>query len=166
MLIIVSLFYFHKSIEAQTDINSFLEINSLNILFGAGVFWIFTIVFNFYDLDYVNKTRKVMPLAFSIGIFFSVVYGITTFFSHPAEFPGLKLIYFTFGFTICLTFWRVFYASVIHTNVFLKNCVLLTTQNDNKKLIRQIKQSIEGKEFQHGLKVLGTYNVTEDPKEK
>lgn len=165
LLIVFSLFYFHKSIESPIGIANFLELNSLNILFATGVFWVFTIVFNFYDLDYVNKTRKVMPLAFSIGIFFTIIYGFSTLFSYQAEFPVFNLIYFIFGFTLSLIFWRVFYASVIHTNVFLKNCVLLTTQKDSKKLIQRIKKSIEGSEYQHGLRVLGIYNVTEDPKE-
>ncbi|MCA0930926.1 sugar transferase [Lutimonas saemankumensis] len=165
ILIISSLFYFHKSIDHQINLDNFFLLNSLNIFFATGVFWIFTIIFNFYDLDYVNKTRKVMPLAFSIGIFFSVGYGFVTLFSYHAEFPGFELVYFIFGFTLSLIFWRVFYASVIHKNVFIKNCVLLTTQIDNRKLIHHIKQSIEGSEYQHGLKVLGIYNVTNDPKE-
>ncbi len=63
-------------------------------------------------------------------------------------------------------FWRVFYASVIHTNVFTKNCIILTSKETDKILINRIIEALEGDdEFEYGLKVLRTYTVTSDQKQ-
>ena len=62
-------------------------------------------------------------------------------------------------------FWRIFYASVIHSNVFAKNCILLTSETTDKIFIDQIIKSIEGIEFEHGLKVLRTYAVSKEQKQ-
>ena len=136
-----SLFYYQKFTAENLSFYEFLEANSLSLLFGIGVFWILTIIFNFYDLDYVNKTRKVLPLSFFIGIIFTITYFISTSISSNILVDHKKLLLFTFGFTIILMFWRVFYASVIHSNVFAKNCILLTSEATDKTLIDQIKNN-------------------------
>lgn len=64
-----------------------------------------------------------------------------------------------------LIFWRVFYASLIHTNVFAKNCIVLSAEKENSALLKQIKLSIEGKDYEHGLKILRLYRVTNDKKQ-
>jgi len=160
-----SLFYYQKLVVDNLLFYDFLEANSLNLLFGIIVFWVLTIVFNFYDLDYVNKTRKVLPLSFFIGIIFAIIYFITTSIGADIIIDNKKLLFFTIGFTIVLMFWRVFYASVIHSNVFTKNCILLTSEKTDKILIDQIISSIEGVEFEHGLKILRTYAVSKQQKQ-
>lgn len=160
-----SLFYYQKFGVDNLLFYDFLEANSLNLLFGIVVFWVLTIVFNFYDLDYVNKTRKVLPLSFFIGVIFSFTYFLATSISANIVIDNKKLLFFTIGFTIVLMFWRVFYASVIHSNVFAKNCILLTSEKTDKILIDQIISSIEGIEFEHGLKILRTYAVSKQQKQ-
>lgn len=160
-----SLFYYQKFGVDNLLFYDFLEANSLNLLFGIIVFWVLTIVFNFYDLDYVNKTRKVLPLSFFIGVIFSFTYFLATSISTNILIDNKKLLFFTIGFTIVLMFWRVFYASVIHSNVFAKNCILLTSEKTDKILIDQIISSIEGIEFEHGLKILRTYAVSKQQKQ-
>lgn len=164
-ILIGSLFYDQKFSSENLSFYDFLESNSVSLLFGIGVFWVLTIVFNFYDLDYVNKTRKVLPLSFFIGIIFTIIYFITTSISADIIIDNRKLLLFTIGFTLALMFWRVFYASVIHSNVFAKNCILLTSEETDKTLIDQINKSIQGIEFEHGLKILRTYSVSKDPKQ-
>ena len=164
-IITFGLFYYQKFSSENLSFYDFLEENSLSLLFGIGIFWVLTIVFNFYDLDYVNKTRKVLPLSFFIGIIFTISYFITTSISADIIIDNRKLLFFTIGFTIALMFWRVFYASVIHSNVFAKNCILLTSEETDKTLIDQINKSIQGIEFEHGLKILRTYSVSKDPKQ-
>lgn len=164
-ILIGSLFYDQKFSSENLSFYNFLETNSVSLLFGIGVFWVLTIVFNFYDLDYVNKTRKVLPLSFFIGIIFTIIYFITTSISADIIIDNRKLLLFTIGFTLALMFWRVFYASVIHSNVFAKNCILLTSEETDKTLIDQINKSIQGIEFEHGLKILRTYSVSKDPKQ-
>ena len=159
------LFYYQKFTTESLSFYEFLETNSLSLLFGIAVFWVLTIIFNFYDLDYVNKTRKVLPLSFFIGIIFTIIYFITTSISANIIFDNKNLFLFTLGFTIILMFWRIFYASVIHSNVFAKNCILLTSETTDKIFIDQIIKSIEGIEFEHGLKVLRTYAVSKEQKQ-
>jgi lipopolysaccharide/colanic/teichoic acid biosynthesis glycosyltransferase len=113
----------------------------------------------------VNKTRKVLPLSFFIGVIFSFTYFLATSISAHIIIDNKKLLFFTIGFTIVLMFWRVFYASVIHSNVFAKNCILLTSEKTDKILIDQIIRSIEGIEFEHGLKILRTYAVPKQQKQ-
>ncbi len=164
-LLVVCLFYFHKSTHLELGFYEFFQVHSLNLLFGIGVFWVLTIIFNLYDLDYVNKTRKVLPLAFFIGILFTLTYIFTTSLAPEIQIRKSSLFTFVFVFTFLLMLWRVFYASVVHTNVFVKNCILLTTEKDNEKLIVRIKRSLEGKDFEHGLKILRIYGVTNKIKE-
>lgn len=137
----------------------------LNLLFGVGVFWVLTIIFNFYDLDYVNKTRKVLPLSFFIGIIFTLTYFLTTSISSNVAINNKSLLFFIAGFTLALMFWRVFYASVIHSNVFAKNCIILTSDETDKTLLDRIIESIEGNEFEHGLRILRTYSVSHEQKQ-
>ncbi|MDN3642102.1 sugar transferase [Lutimonas halocynthiae] len=160
-----SLFYYHKFTTENLSFYHFFQGNSLSVLFGIGIFWILTIIFNFYDLDYVNKTRKVLPLSFFIGIIFTLTYFITTSISSSYIIEIKNLFFFTIIFTLLLMFWRVFYASVIHSNVFAKNCILLTSEETDRILIDRIIESIEGIEFEYGLKILRTYTVTKEQKQ-
>ena len=160
-----SLFYFQKFTNENLSFYDFLQENSLSIFFGIGVFWILTIIFNFYDLDYVNKTRKVLPLSFFIGIIFTLTYFITTSISSNYIMDIKNLLVFSIIFTLMLMFWRVFYASVIHSNVFAKNCILLTSEETDRILIDRIIESIEGIEFEYGLKILRTYTVSKEQKQ-
>lgn len=164
-ILVFSLFYYHNAISDNLGFYHFLKLHTLNILFGVGVFWVLTIIFNFYDLDYVNKTRKVLPLAFFIGLIFTLSYIFTSSLTPDNKEVKGSIIVFVFGFTLLLIVWRVIYASVIHSNVFVKNCIVLTTEKNNKKLISQIKNSVEGKDFEHGLKILGIYGVSEELKQ-
>ena len=164
-IVTYSLFYYQKLSTENLSFYNFLEVNSLSLLFGTGVFWILTIIFNFYDLDYVNKTRKVLPLSFFIGIIFTLTYFITTSISANHIIDNKNLLFFTIIFTVSLMFWRVFYASVIHTNVFAKNCILLTSEESDRILIDRIIESIEGVEFEYGLKILRTYTVSKEQKQ-
>jgi lipopolysaccharide/colanic/teichoic acid biosynthesis glycosyltransferase len=146
------------------SILEFLETHSINLLFAIGDFWLLAIIFNFYDPELVNKTRKTLPLAFFIGLIFTLSYTLLSGLTPEHSIGNDELLLFIFGFTFLLVFWRVFYASVIHTNVFVKNCILLTSEKDNSQLIRHIKNSIEGKNHEHGLKILRIYSVPDQPK--
>ncbi len=164
-LLLVCLFYFHRSASPNLGFYEFVQGNSLSILFGIGIFWVLSIIFNYYDLDYVNKTRKVLPLSFFIGVIFTLTYFLTTSISLDVTINNQRLLIFIVGFTALLVFWRVFYASVIHSNVFAKNCIILTSANTDKILINRIIEALEGNEFEYGLKVLRTYSVSSEQKE-
>ena len=160
-----SLFYYHKNTTDTPSFIDFFELHALSLLFGIGVFGVLTIIFNFYDLEYVNKTRKVLPLSFFIGIIFTLTYFITTSFSYNIIIDNKNLIFFIISYTLVLIFWRVFYASIIHSNVFAKNCILLTSEKTEPVFTDRIIESLEGIEFEYGLKVLRTYAVSEEQKQ-
>lgn len=165
-IIIFTLFALHRSIDMNIEFTGFVKSNSFYLLTGVTFYWILTIVFNFYDLELVNKTRKVLPLAFFIGLIFSTSFSLFTEIELDYTSSFSKLLGFVTGFTALMILWRVVYASVIHKNVFVKNCLLLTSENESKPVIRQIKKSLEGNNKEHGLKILRTYAVPNDQKLK
>lgn len=164
-LLVIALFYLQRSIVPETSVHDFIQFQNLNLILGIFFFWVLTIVFNFYDLDLINKTRKVLPLAFFIGLIFTLTFSFVSGIGpeHPLGYKHLVL--FMGGFTSLLIFWRVVYASVIHTNVFIKNCILLTSGKDNPQFIDQIKRSVEGRSYEHGLKILRIYPVPQEVKQ-
>lgn len=164
-ILVSTIFIFHSASQEYAGFYEFLNLNTTNIIFGISVFWGLTIIFNFYDLNFVNKTRKVLPLAFFIGILFVMSYLLFSSWYTSMAAHKESLVYFAGGFTLSLIFWRVFYASVIHTNVFVKNCIILSSEKENSSLLHQIKNSIEGNGYEYGLKILRLYRVTDDKKQ-
>ena len=145
---------------------AFFERNYLSSCYALLLFWILAFTFNLYDLEYVNKTRKVLPLSFFIGVVSTLSYVLTSLFSTTILIPRVSAFIFIFGFTIALIFWRVFYASIIHTNLFVKHFILLTTGSSDTEFVKQIKASIEGENNDHGLKVLRIYEITENTEQQ
>lgn len=164
-LLVSFLFYFQRLLTPELNFQAFIGGYTINLAFGIVVFWVLTIIFNLYDLELVNKTRKVLPLTFFIGIVFTLLYTFAISFTPVTALNNVGPFIFIFGFTLALIVWRVFYASYIHTNVLLKNCILLTTERDNQDFIDQVKQGIEGKNFEHGLRILGVYEVAQEDKQ-
>lgn len=164
-ILVFFIFYYHQFQIADLSFVDFLHRFKISSLYGIGLFWVLSIIFNLYDLEYVSKTRKVLPLAFFIGIICTSFYLFLPFLSPALPIQKLPLLVFIFGFTIALIIWRVFYASVIHTNVFVKNYILLTISSKDSKYLKKIKASLEGNDYDHGLKILRTYRIPEKEKE-
>ncbi len=164
-LVVASLLFFHKSASSSFDMITFIQTHTLSLIMGIGFFWILTIVFNFYDLDYVNKTRKVLPLSFFIGMLFTFSYFLTAAIGFDIIISNTNLFFFIFGFTSLLISWRVIYASVIHYNVFAKRCIILTTAHDDKTPIHKVIQALVGKDYEYGLSVVRNYKVSSDQKQ-
>lgn len=165
LVLMITLFFGHVSTNPELNLSTFLIENPVSIVYALSIFWILAFSFNLYDLEYVNKTRKVIPLSFFIGIMSSGLYVATTILSWSIPIQKVPLFAFVFSFTISLIIWRVFYASIIHTNLFVKNFVLLITEATNDAMLREIKTSIEGKNYDHGLKILRIYVSSEDEKQ-
>ena len=161
-LLLLFIFYYHRIQNANLSFFDFLRQYSANSLYGVGILWFLSITFNLYDLEYINKTRKVLPLSFFIGII------CTTFYIFgpvlDPEFPIQRgpILIFIFGFTAALILWRVIYASLIHNGVFHKNFILLTSGSTDVKLLHTVKKSIEGNEYDHGLRILRMYRIPEE----
>jgi len=156
-ILTVILFFSQLIYNPTLELTAFIKQNYFSIIYAYSSFLILAFTFNLYDLEYVNKTRKVLPLAFFIGIVSTGFYVATPIFTSSIVLQKVSGFTFIAGFTGALIIWRVFYASVIHTTLFVKNFILLTADNSDKKLVKQIKSSIEGKNYDHGLKILRVY---------
>lgn len=164
-LFLVFLFFYHKIQLNHLSFFDFLHQQATRIPYGIAIFWLLSVIFNFYDLNYVNKTRKVLPLSFFIGITCTSLYIFIPFITPVWPSQSLPILIFIFGFTSSLIIWRVFYASVIHTNIFVKNFILLTSSTVSNTMLRRVKTSIEGNDFDNGLKILRTYRIPENKKD-
>lgn len=164
-ILIFFIFYYHQFQLTDLTFIDFLQKYTVSSLYGISLFWILSTIFNLYDLEYVSKTRKVLPLAFFIGIICTSFYLFVPFLGPSLPIQKLPLLLFIFGFTTTLVIWRVFYASVIHTNVFVKNYILLTVSSKDSKYLKNIKASLEGNDYDHGLKILRTYRIPEKEKD-
>lgn len=164
-LFVVFLFFYHKIQLNHLSFFNFLDQQMTRIPYGIAIFWLLSVIFNFYDLNYVNKTRKVLPLSFFIGITCTSLYIFIPFITPVLPSQSISILIFIFGFTSSLIVWRVFYASVIHTNIFVKNFILLTSSTVGSAMLRKVKTSIVGNDFDNGLKILRTYKIPENKKD-
>lgn len=160
-LLFFFIFYYQRFHISDLTFIDFLQEHKVNYLFGIGLFWILSVIFNLYDLEYVSKTRKVLPVAFFIGIICTSFYLMVPFLGPALPIQKLPFLLFIFGFTIALVIWRIFYASVIHTNVFVKNYILLTIGPTDTAYVKSIKSSLEGIDYDYGLKILRMYRIPE-----
>lgn len=164
-ILTVVMFFSQMILYPSLDFSSFIKYNYFSSIYACSLFLILAFSFNLYDLEYVNKTRKVLPLAFFIGIMSTLLYVVTPLFIGSIILQKVPIFIFIASFTGALIVWRVFYASVIHTNLFVKNFILLTADNSDKKLVKQIKSSIEGEDYDHGLKILRVYMLPNNEKQ-
>lgn len=160
-----TLYYGQVSYASELELTSFLKDNYFSYLYALSLFWILAFSFNLYDLEYVNKTRKVLPLSFFIGIMCTGFYAATFMVNPGFHLHQVPILNFMLSFTTALIIWRVFYASVIHVNLFVKTYILLTTENSDTNLVQKIKASIEGQDHDHDIKISRIYAVPSDEKQ-
>lgn len=165
LILTVVLFFCQRAYSPTLDLTIFIQNNHISSIYVISLFLILAFTFNLYNLEYVNKTRKVLPLAFFIGIMTAGFYAATPLITNSIPLQRVPILTFISSFTAALVVWRVFYASVIHSNVFAKNCILLTSEETEPVFIDRIIKSIEGVEFELGLKVLRTYTVSKEQKQ-
>ena len=128
ILLMIVMFYSHQSINSGFELTTFLKVNYLSYTYFLSIFLIFAFTFDLYDIEFVNKTRKVLPVSFFIGITCTSLYMSTTMLNQSLPFLKLPIFNFVAGFTVSLILWRVFYAAVIHVNLFTKKFILLTAE--------------------------------------
>jgi len=165
-LLVFFIFYYHRLQNSSLSLLDFFQGYAISSLFGISIFWILSTIFNLYDLEYVSKTRKVLPLAFFIGITCTTFYVFAPVISPSLPTQRIPILTFIFGFATSFAIWRVFYASVIHRNVFVKNYILLTAGSTDVKYIQSIKTSLEENDYGHGLRLLRIYRIPDGEKQK
>ena len=132
------------------------------LVFGLALFFSLGLVFNIYELEYVNKTRKVLPLM----TFISGLTWVLTLLAAILMESVISVQYFLLlGFLIVfpLAVWRVVFATWIHTFIYAQNVILIGSEVMSSKDMKKIQTSIEGRDYDHGFRVLRSYRLSELP---
>jgi lipopolysaccharide/colanic/teichoic acid biosynthesis glycosyltransferase len=129
-------------------------------VFGLALFFSLGLVFNIYELEYVNKTRKVLPLM----TFISGLTWVLTLLAAILMESVISVQYFLLlGFLIVfpLAVWRIVFATWIHTFIYAQNVILIGSEAMSGKDMKKIQTSIEGRDYDHGFRVLRSYRLSE-----
>jgi len=164
VILLSALFFYYKSQNDQLNFKEFVLQNYIGILYALSLYWFLSIVFNLYNLEYINKTRKVLPLVFFIGILFTVTFIFTPIITPYLPKQRIYIFGLVIGFTFTLALWRVIYTTIIHTRLFLKNIIILSSNEYDNAFITKVKHSIEGSNFQNGYRIQRVYTIPEDSK--
>ena len=135
------------------------------LVFGLALFFSLGLVFNIYELEYVNKTRKVLPLM----TFISGLTWILTLLAAILTESEISVPYFLLlGSLIVfpLAVWRIVFATWIHTFIYAQNVILIGSDAMSGKDMKKIQTSIEGRDYDHGFRVLQSYRLSEGLKEE
>lgn len=163
IILSTSLLYYYKlNLDKQFNITEIIQQNYPGIIYGILLFWFISIIFNLYNFEFAHKTRKILPLVFFIGIFFSISFIFTPIITPTLPDQRIILIGFTLGFTFLLALWRTIYAHVFHSNFFLSNTLVLVSNKFNEKNIEKVRESIEGINYQYGYKIQRIYKIPVD----
>ena len=160
LLILLAAFYVtFRFSEVSAGGNGFFNGIGQELTLGLVLFFSLGLVFNVYELEYVNKTRKVLPLmTFISGLTWA--FTILTAIALDSEI-GIEYLFLLGLLTVFpLGVWRIVFATWIHTNIYTQNVVLIGSDSLDKKDIRSIQNSIEGRDYDHGFRVLRTYQVS------
>lgn len=166
LLLMIMLFKYHRHEHADLTLRNFLIDDIVGILYGLLLFGFLTATFKLYDLDHINKTRRVLPLAFFISLLFGGLYVLTPVLTPFLPANRMPIFVFVFGFTLLFCSWRVLFATIIHNNVFEKKFLLLTNDQHDQTYLNKLKRSIEGNEYDMGLKIVRTYSLSPEKEEQ
>lgn len=128
--------------------------------YGTVLFWILSNIFNFYNLEFANRTRKIIPLVFFIGILFSVTFVFTPRITPFLPERRIIIVGFVLGLTFALATWRTLYAYFIHAPRFFKNVIVLLSGDFDEEFISKMKHTIEGDNVHHGYRIQRFYSLS------
>lgn len=160
LLILLAAFYVTFNVSAvSAGGNGFFNGIGKELTFGLVLFFSLGLVFNVYELEYVNKTRKVLPLmTFISGLTWA--FTILAAIALDSEIAIEYLLLLGLLTIFPLGIWRIVFATWIHTNIYAQNVVLIGSESLEKNDIVRIQKSIEGRDYDHGFRVLRTYQVS------
>lgn len=164
IILLSALFFYYNSQNNQINFRDFITQNYIGITYAISLYWSLSIIFNLYNLEYISKTRKVLPLVFFIGILFTLIFIFTPIITPYLPKQRIYIFGLVFGFTFALALWRVVYTTILHTSVLLKNIIVLASVEYDLDFINHIKNSIEGENYQNGYRIQRIYTVPEDKK--
>jgi len=166
LLILLLAFYVTYALNSgvSNEIGFFSGIGR-ELVFGLVLFFSLGLVFNIYELEYVNKTRKVLPLM----TFISGLTWILTLLAAILTESEISVQYFLLlGFLIVfpLAVWRIVFATWIHTFIYVQNVILIGSDAMSAKDMKKIQTSIEGRDYDHGFRVHQSYRLSEGLKKE
>ena len=166
LLILLSAFYvtYYLNSGVSNEMDFFSGMGR-ELVFGLALFFSLGLVFNIYELEYVNKTRKVLPLM----TFISGLTWILTLLAAILTESEISVQYFLLlGSLIVfpLAVWRIVFATWIHTFIYAQNVILIGSDAMSGKDMKKIQTSIEGRDYDHGFRVLQSYRSSEGLKEE
>ena len=163
MLIIFLAFYLTVALAAAPsgEIDFFAGIGR-EFIFGSVLFFSLGLVFNIYELEYVNKTRKVLPL---IGFISGMTWAFTLLLALvlDSEVPLERFLLLGLLIVFPLAIWRTVFATWIHTILYTQNVIMIGSPEIEPMRMNHIKASIEGRDYDHGFRVLRSYRLPDEP---
>lgn len=166
-LILISALFFYYQIGYPESAPIQIMIENLDSsLYAVTLFFILSTVFNLYNLEYANTTRKIVPLVAFIGILFGTIFVFTPIITPSFPDRRIYVIGFVFGLSVMLVIWRMFYAHYIHSPAFFKNVIVLVSDKFDEEFVSKMKQNIEGSTRENGYLINRLYTIPESEVEK
>ena len=158
-ILLLSLLVYYKIDNPDLGYMTLLSKNYIGFTYGLVLFWILSSIFNLYNLEFANTTRKIMPLVFFIGLLFPISFMFTPRITPFLPSQRIIIIGFAVGFTTVLSLWRVFYAYVIHAPAFFKNVIVLVSGDFGNEFFSGMRKKIEGDDSHQGYKIQRFYSL-------
>ena len=165
LIVTVVLFFYFKVDQPELSFLTFFQEDYWRILYGLGLFWSLSIIFNMYSFDFTNITRKIIPLVFLTGSIFSLIYIFTPLITPNLPNKRIIILGFTIILILSLVFWRLFYIYFLHHPSFLKKIIVLVSENSYKEMIGLLNDFVGEKEANYGYRVKRIYKMPEDENE-
>ena len=159
LILIVALLIYYKIDSPNLSYYDIPFIKNGGMTYGIILFWILSSVFNLYNLEFANKTRKILPLVFFIGLLFSITFVFTPKITPFLPERRIIIIGFALGLTFVLATWRVFYAYLIYAPAFFKDVIVLVSDDFNEEFLSGMRKKIEGNSSHHGYKIQRFYSI-------
>jgi len=166
LIVNLILFVYYKSGRPDLDMATFFSGDPVGIIYANALFLSLASIFNLYNFELGNTTRKILPLIFLTGSVFSLVYIFTPVIT--PNLPGKRVIIlgFTAGIIFLLTLWRLFYIYFFTKPAFLKKIIVLVSDNMNREMIGLLKESVNGENKNFGYQIKRIYKISQNRQEK
>ena len=166
LILVASLFFYYQIDTPESNPVTVMMENLDSSLYAVTLFFVLSTIFNLYNLEYANKTRKIVPLVAFIAVLFGTIFVFTPIITPSFPDRRIFVIGFVLGLTFLLVMWRMFYAHFIHSPVFFKNVIVLVSDGFDQKFITKMKKNIEGNSSENGYVINRLYSIPNSEKEK
>jgi len=160
IILIISLLVYYKLDSPNLDYYEIIIKKDGGLFYGIILFLGLSNIFNLYNLEFANTTRKILPLVFFIGLLFPIMFMFTPRITPFLPERRIVIVGFAIGFATLLSLWRVFYAHFIHAPRFFKSVIVLISKDFDSDFTSKMKVNIEGNNEHHGYKIKRFYSLS------